>query len=91
MIAVLALYFEEKNKINKGKIKAYSDSYLQQLLVLTLPLSYVLVEGDGDSLRFSAATGANAQLGQLVTHGAVECSEVLRDGSLPPSILSFHC
>lgn len=63
-------------------------SHLQQLLLLTLPLSHVLVQGDGDPLGVGAAAAAHAQLRQLVAHGAVEGGEVLRDGSLPPGLLS---
>lgn len=62
--------------------------HLQQLVLLTLPLSHVLVEGNSDSLGLSPAPGAHAQLGQLVTHGAMKCGEVLGDGSLPPHFLS---
>lgn len=66
-------------------------SHLQQLVLLTLPLSHVLVECNDHSLGLGAALGAHAQLGQLVTHGAMERGEVLGDGSLPPYFLSTRC
>lgn len=65
-------------------------SHLQQLVLLTLPLSHVLVECNCDPLGLSAAPGADAQLGQLVTHGAMKRGEVLGYGSLPPHFLSTH-
>lgn len=66
-------------------------SHLQQLVLLNLPLSHVLVERNGHSLGLSAALGAHAQLGQLVTHGAVEGGEILGDGPFPPDFLSARC
>lgn len=63
-------------------------SHLQQLVLLTLPQSHVPVERQRNSLGLGAAPRAHAQLGQLVTHRAVERGEVLGDGSLPPNVLS---
>lgn len=60
------------------------------MLLLTFPLSHVLVERHDDSLGLSATSRAHAQLGQLVTHWAVERGEVLRNSSLPAHFLSSH-
>lgn len=65
-------------------------SHLQQLVLLALQLSHVLVERDRNPLRLGAAPRAHAQLGQLVAHGAVKRGEVLGNGSLPAHFLSSH-
>lgn len=51
--------------------------------MLRLALAQFLLQRDDDALGVGAAAGADAQLGQLVTHGAVQGGEVLRDGALP--------
>lgn len=66
-------------------------SHLQQLVLLTLPLSHVLVECNRDSLGLGSTPQAHAQLGQLVAHRAVKRGEVLGNGSFPPHFLSTHC
>lgn len=60
---------------------------LQQLVLLALPLTHVLMQGDGHAVGLGAAAGTHSQLGEVVTHRAVQRGEVVGDGPLPPHLL----
>lgn len=85
------MLYPSDNYIKSNTAASSSSSYLQQMLLLTFPLSHILVECHDDSLGLCATPQAHTQLGQLVAHGAVERREVLRNGTLPAHFLSGHC
>lgn len=57
--------------------------------MLLLPHSEVVMQCDGDTLRFGPAALTHSQLSELVTHRAVQRGEILRDRSLPQRLVPY--